>query len=152
MSVTRQHGHRAEATHIRECTLAILGAPPPFWTDGPQRHVGKHDHWRARGAASQVVLEPAELLVAEIAHSTGREVCHIDEADEMDTVLIEAVPAGAVCAFAKTCEELLAVALIEHVVLARDVEDQQTRLAHDLRGVIELLRLREVADVARVDG
>jgi hypothetical protein len=41
------------------------------------------------------LLEPLELFVAERAESSGLQIHDVDETDEVDAGLIEAVPAGA---------------------------------------------------------
>ena len=51
-------------------------------------------------AALQIVLQPFELLGAEIAEAAGLEIDDVDEADEMHAVGVEAVPAGALGAVA----------------------------------------------------
>ena len=73
-----------------------------------------------RGAPLEVVLQPFELVVAEIAQAAGLEIDHVDKADEMHAVGVEAIPAGALGAatIAVAIELLLAV---EDVVLARHV-------------------------------
>ena len=40
-----------------------------------------------------VCFEPFELLVTELAEPAGLEVKHIDQPNEMDAVLVKAVPA-----------------------------------------------------------
>ena len=49
---------------------------------------------RLGGRASfQIVLQPLELLVTEIAKAAGFEIDHIDKTDEVHAVGIKAVPA-----------------------------------------------------------
>ena len=106
--------------------------------------MGEH-HDRRRGrAALEVVLEPGELLVAEIAEAAGLEVDDVDQADEVHAVGVEAVPAGALGAAAVALEVELAV-LVEDVVLARHVVHVEPRLRDDAVGVVELRRLRQMA-------
>ena len=62
-----------------------------------------------RRAALEVVFEPVELLVAEIAEAAGFQVHDVDQADEMHAVVVEAVPAGALGAFAVAVEIELAL-------------------------------------------
>ena len=66
----------------------------------------------------QVVFQPLELLVAQKAKSAGLEVGNVDEADEVDAVLVEAVPAAALGVLAVAFEIGFASALIDDVVLA----------------------------------
>ena len=91
-------------------------------------------------AALDVVLEPVELLVAEIAEPAGLEVDDVDEADEVHAVGVEAVPAGALGAAAVALEVELPV-LVEDVVLAGDVVHVEARLRDDAVGVVEFRRL-----------
>ena len=42
-----------------------------------------------------ILLQPFQLLVAEIAESAGFEIDDIDEADKVHAIGVEAVPAGA---------------------------------------------------------
>ena len=53
------------------------------------------DNWRIAAEAFDVIFQPAQLLVAELSQPAGLEVKHIDQSNEMDAVLVEAVPAGA---------------------------------------------------------
>jgi hypothetical protein len=59
---------------------------------------------------------------ADRAEAAGFEVHHIDQADEVNAVLVEAVPAVSVATPAVAVEEILAI-LIQHVVLAGDKEN-----------------------------
>src|SRR5205085_9185127 len=98
-----------------------------------------------------VLLKPLELLRAEVAKAAGFQVDYVDEANEVDAVAIEAVVAGP--ARARTIARQIgpAVLLVEQVVLAGHIEHRNADLPDDLLGVVELLLLREVADVAGVD-
>jgi hypothetical protein len=66
----------------------------------------------------------SQLFSAERAKTAGFQVDDIDEADEMDAVLIEAVPTGALRVLAKSLQVTLTV-IFEHIVLAGDVEHRQ---------------------------
>src|SRR4029077_5888982 len=122
----------------------------PGGINRPQRNVGEDDDGRRGGAALEVVLEPFELLVAEIAQPAGLEINHVDEADEVHAVGVEAVPADAFGAAAVA----LAVerhAFVEHVVLAGYVMHVKPRLRDDAVGVVKFGRLREMGDIAGVN-
>ena len=90
------------------------------------------------------------MVVAEAPHAAGLQVGNIVQRHEVHAVTVEAVPAGPLGPAAEALQVGLAVALIEHVVLAGDIEHRQTRLVDDLLGVVEFVRLGELADVARV--
>src|SRR6202035_293108 len=95
MDVAVQHGDRAETLQQLKRPRTILGAPAPFLVDHLQRDMREEDDWRAVRFALQVGLEPCELLGAEIAQSATLQVDDVDEANEVDAVVVEAVPAGA---------------------------------------------------------
>src|SRR5262245_9678825 len=150
VDVAVEHGDRAEALEIVESARAVLGSPSPFRINNPERNVGEDHDRRRRRATLEVVLEPFELLVAEIAETARLKVDHVDEADEMHAVGIEAVPAGSLGAAPVTLAiELLLV--IEEIVLARHIVHVEARLRDRLIGVVEFLHFREMRDVAGVN-
>src|SRR5262249_15150598 len=72
------------------------------------------------------------------------------QADEVHALLVEAVPTGSPGTFAVALEILFAV-VVEHVVFARNEEDVPAAgTLENLIDRVELLRLRQVADVARM--
>ena len=147
MDVAVEHRHRAEALEQLKRPAAVLGAPAPFRINRPERDVREH-HDRRRGrAVFHVGRKPGELVGAEIAEPAGFQIDDIDQADEMHTARIEAVPAGAFAAAAITIQIELAV-LVEEIVLARHVMHVETRLRDDAVGVVEFGHLRQMADVA----
>src|SRR6202044_3716090 len=115
-----EHGHRAEALEIRQRLGRVVGAPAPFRIDRPQRNVREHDDRGRGGTAFQVVLEPFELLGAEVAHAAALEIEDVDEAYEMNAVGVERVPAGAFGAASVTIDVKLPVR-VEEIVLAGNV-------------------------------
>src|SRR5664280_797800 len=150
MDMTVEHGHRAEALHITERARAILGAPAPGRIDRPQRDMREH-HDRRRGrAAFEIVLDPFELLVAEIAHAAALEIGDVDEPQEMHAIGVEAVIAGAFGAAAVALFVNFDVG-VDDVVLARNVVHVEFGLRDDFFGVVEFGFLRQVRDVAGVD-
>ena len=104
------------------------------------------DRSRCRPAL-EVVLQPFELLVAEIAQSAGLEIDDVDEADEMHAVGVEAVPARAFGAATVAVAVELHV-LVEDVMFARHVMHVEPGLRDDAVGVVELGRLGEMGDIA----
>ena len=55
----------------------------------------REDDDRLRGRTSfYVIFQPFELFVAKIAEAAGLQIDHIDEADKVHAVGIEAVPAA----------------------------------------------------------
>ena len=53
------------------------------------------DDRRLRREAGDIILQPLQLIGAEIAKAARLEIHDIDEADIMHALLVEAVPAGA---------------------------------------------------------
>src|SRR5260370_8000018 len=95
VDVTVEHRDRAEALEVIERTGRVFGAPAPCWIDRPQRNVGEDDHRGRGGTAFEVVLQPFELLLAEIAQPPGLEIPHLDEPSNLHTVADQPVPARA---------------------------------------------------------
>src|SRR5258708_3288499 len=102
VDVAVEHGHRAKTFQIIQRAAAVLGAPAPGRIDRPQRDMGEHHDRRGFRLPLEVVLEPFELLSAEIAEAAGLEVDHVDEADEMHAIGVERVVAWALCPLAIT--------------------------------------------------
>lgn len=63
--------------------------------------MGEHHNRGACGAASQVILEPIELVFAERSHAARLQVRHVVEADKVDTLVIEALPARSFGSFSE---------------------------------------------------
>src|SRR5271168_5318646 len=141
----------AEALEVGEGLRAVVGAPTPFGIDAPEGDVREDDDGRAGRELFHVVFEPLELIGAEQAQAAGFEVSHVVEGDEVDALLVKAVPAAALGAFAEAVEEFAAV-VNEHVVLAGNVVDLAGAEAFEhLGGGVELGGLGEVRDVAGVE-
>src|SRR6185312_2255484 len=109
-----QHRDRAETFQLTQRLRAVVRAPAPLRINRPERNVREDDDGRLGGAVLQIRFEPRELILAERAKSVLLDVHDVDEADEMDTVVVEAVPAGAFRIFAETVE-------IQFPVVAGDV-------------------------------
>jgi hypothetical protein len=69
----------------------------------------------------------------------------------MNAVVVEAIPALTFGALAVAVEIGLALSLIDEVVLAGHVMHVELGLPNQLGGIVELVRLGEVGDVAGVD-
>src|SRR5262245_26696756 len=98
---------------MRERTLAVVGAPPPLGIDRPERYVGIDDDWRTALETLHIPSEPLELLRSERAKSAGFQIDHVHQADEVHSVFVEAVPAGALRPLSETLQIAVAVVL-EH--------------------------------------
>src|SRR4029079_10535194 len=112
----------------------------------PERNVRKDDDWRAARELLDVLLQPLELFVAKRSESACLEVYDVDQADEMHTVLVEAVPSGTERSLSESLEVTLAL-VSEHVVLAGDIENRERQFRQHLLQRVELRRLREVRQV-----
>ena len=91
VDVTVKHRHRAEALQISQSAFAIACSPAPLRINRPERDVREDDNRRARSEIFHVGLEPFELLVAELSQTAGLKVQDVDQSNEMDSVLVEAV-------------------------------------------------------------
>ena len=151
VDVAVEHGDRTEPLEELERLQAVLRAPAPLRVDRPERDVGEHHDRRAVGKAGHVRLEPGELLVAEDSEALVDALAgDVDQADEVDAVVVEAVPALALGPLAEPLEVLRPVA--DDVVLAWHVEDLvDLDPLEDLGDGVELLGRREVGEVAGVD-
>src|SRR5512138_2474664 len=122
MNVTVQHRHGSKSLQGRQCACAVVRPPPPLGVDRPERNMRKHDDRRAALQLRDVLLEPLELLVAKVPESTRFEVDHIDQPDEVHTVLVEAVPPRALRSLAKP-RQVAPPVVLQDVVLAGNIED-----------------------------
>ena len=131
--------------------LGIIGAPAPIFGDRPQWDVGEDDNRRRGGKALHIIGKPSELLRPEIAHAAGLEVHHIVETDEMDTVLVEGIPACALGVLAVALEIGFERHFVEVIVLARHVVHVEAHAADDLRSIVEFFWLRQMGDVTGME-
>src|SRR5215472_7580299 len=87
VDVPVEDSHRTEALHIAEGASGVRGAPTPRLVNRPQRQMGHQHDRRARRAASDILLQPFELLVADLGKAGGFKASlkfeHVDQADEM---------------------------------------------------------------------
>src|ERR1700733_2827342 len=109
------------------------------------------DDRRGVGKALDVIGEPSQLLCPKHAHAASLKVHYIVETDEMDSVLVEGIPTGALGILAVPLKIGLEWHLVEVVVLARHVVHVKTYTADDLSGVVEFLGLRQMGDVAGME-
>src|SRR5262245_147550 len=149
MDVTVEDRYGAKPLQIRQRAFAVLRAPSPLWVHRPQRDVCEDDDWRAAREPLDIALQPLELFGPERAEPTGLEVDDVDKADEVDAVLIEAVPARTLGALAEALQVAPAIVL-EHVVLAWDVEDGERQFGQHLLQRVKLRRLRQMRQVTRM--
>jgi hypothetical protein len=70
----------------------------------------------------EIVLQPLQLFVTERPHASSFQIGDIHEANEMHTLVIEAVLSSALCTLPIALEILLAV-VGQHVMLARHKVD-----------------------------
>src|SRR6476646_10156485 len=83
--------------------------------------MGEDDDRRRVRFVLDIVGEPGELVGPEPSKAAGLEVDHVDEANEVNAVIVEAVPTRALGALAVTGEIGLAQALVDDVMLAGNV-------------------------------
>ena len=97
VDVPVEHGDRAEALETGKRLRAVLGAPAPLGVDRSTAERGRRRRRRAAAEACDVLL--AARRVARCP-ATPRAACRwqvgdVDQADEVDALVVEAVPAGA---------------------------------------------------------
>ena len=96
--------------------------------------------------ACQVILQPPQLVLSHISHRIHLHA--VVQADEVDALVVKAVPAVAGSAFAEAL--LVLHAIVDKVVLTRNIEHLALDTLNHLRSRIELCRLRVLRDVAGV--
>src|SRR5690242_2999732 len=99
--------------------------------------MGEDDDWRGVRFVLDIVGEPGELVRPEPSQAAGLEVDHIDEADEVNAVIVEAVPTRALGALAVAGEIGLAQALVDDVMLAGNVVNVELDLTDQLVAIVE---------------
>ena len=113
--------------------------------------MGKHHDRRAVRPVLQVGLEPRELLGAKVAQTAALQIDDVDKADEVDAVIVVAIPASALRPLAVALQIGLAALFIDDVVLAGHPMNWYAGLAEYLVGIIEFGRLGKMRDVAGVN-
>jgi hypothetical protein len=110
--------------------------------------VRKDHNRRAVLQMLNVIFHPFELLESQRAQSSRLQILHVHQSDKVHTLLVKAVPTGALTTLSVALQELLAI-IVEHVVLARNVKYiLGCRAFQDLIDGIKLFWFREMADVA----
>ena len=113
--------------------------------------MGKQNDRGAGGQARHVAAKPVDLIRAKRPQSAGFEIHNVDETDEVDARMVEAVPAIAFRALS-VAREIGSAVVGGDVVLPRHVEDAVGFHAlEDFIGGVELFRLGELSDVASVE-
>jgi hypothetical protein len=102
VDVTVQNRHGAEAFDQTQRLFRIIGAPTPFGINRPERNVGEEDDRDAARKTGDISTQPIDLIGAEGAEPARFEVEDVDESDEVDAGVIEAVPAVAFAALPVT--------------------------------------------------
>src|SRR5579862_9133286 len=115
MNVPVQNGDRTEALEQRKRLRAVLGAPAPLLVDHLQRNMREHHDRGTVRPVLEVGVEPCELLGAEIAESAALQIDHVDEAYEVDAVIVVTVPAGALRALAVAFQIGFATVFINNI-------------------------------------
>src|SRR6266436_3814192 len=150
VNVAVEDRDRAEPLEKGERWPAVVRHPAPLGIDRTERHMREHDDGRAAAESLDVLLEPVELLRSEVPQATGLEVQDIDQADEVNAFVVEALPSGA--RGSPETAEILLTAVREDVVLARNVEGPIDLGPFDpFRDRVEGAGFLGVSDVAGVD-
>src|SRR5262249_59705022 len=98
-----------------------------------------------------VAGDAGKLVGSQSSEPARLEIHNIVQADEMYAVVVEAVPALTLGAFAVAVEIGLSQALVDEVVLAGNVVHVEVCFTDQLGGVVELIRLGKVGDVTCMD-
>src|SRR3954464_7507628 len=131
VNMSIEHGHRSKPLQVRQGPLAVVCSPSPVRINRPQRNVREDHDRRAARQPLDVALQPFELLVTERSQSTRLQIHDVHQADEVNTVLIEAVPPRTECSLSEAIEITPSV-VFEHVVFAWYIEDRERQLGQDL--------------------
>jgi len=109
--------------------------------------VCKNDDRHAVFQMRDILLHPFELFAAQRAQSTGLQVHHIHQPDEVHAFLVKAVPPSPLGRFSVSLEIRLPV-IVQHIVFAGHKEHVLRAGAfQNLVYVVELFLFRKVADV-----
>src|SRR6476659_10984812 len=113
--------------------------------------MGEDDDWRRVRFVLDIVVEPGELVGPEPSKAAGLEVDHVDEGNEVNAVIVEAVPTRALGALTVTGEIGLAQALVDDVMLAGNVVHIELGLTDQLAGIVEFVGLGALGDIAAMN-
>src|SRR6266487_5794470 len=109
--------------------------------------------WRVAAKSFYILFEPRKLFFAELPQAARLKIEDVDQANEMDAVLIETVPTGTfgfdVLQVSFTVEFS---SIVEHIMLAGNIENVSgsAALKYFIK-CVELLRLRQLGDISCVD-
>src|SRR3954463_6627292 len=115
MNVAVEDGDGPEALEQVEGLSTILGGPTPFRVCGPQRNVSENHNRSAGPQLGHIVLEPRHLLGSN--RTQAFELRGIVQTDEVNALVVEALPAAPAGVFSETLEVLLAV-VAQQIVFA----------------------------------
>ena len=100
MDMSVENRERPESFLNQECSFCITSSPAPFFIDGPKGDVSENNNRCLRLQSGNILFQPLQLLVADHSESavtaTGFGIANIHEPDEMDTMVVKAVPTEAV--------------------------------------------------------
>src|SRR6478672_2091135 len=113
--------------------------------------MGEDDDRRRVRFVFDIIGEPGQLVGPKPSKSAGLEVDHVDEANEVNAVIVEAVPTHSLGALAVTGEIGLAQALVDDVMLPGNVVNVELGLTDQLIGIVEFVGLGEMGDIAGMD-
>src|SRR6516225_2198683 len=147
VNVAIQHRHRAEALEQRQGRSTVVSAPTPFLVDHPERNMSEDNDWCGRAELREIGLQPCELFGANVAHCIDLNA--IVQTDEVNTFVIKAVPAVADGVLSKPL--LILFAVIQKIVLARNIEDLVAESFDEFGGGIELSRFGVLGYVAGME-
>src|SRR5437899_3118506 len=109
--------------------------------------------WCVAAKSFYILFEPRKLFLAELPQAARLKIEDVDQANEMNAVLIEAVPTGTFGFDALQVSFAVEFAsIVEHIMLAGNMENVfgSAALKYFIKGV-ELLRLRQLRDISCVD-
>src|SRR5215471_16367402 len=101
----------------------------------------ENDDRRRCALSVQIVGEPRELLLTEIAHASCLKIEHIVEADEVHAAVVEGIPTFALRELAVAVEIGLAGTFVDDVVLTWHIMNIESGVRDPLLRVVEFLGL-----------
>src|SRR3569832_2169618 len=93
MNVAIQDRHGAELLQVGEGLRAVVRAPAPLRIDRPQWNVSENNNGCAVLKISHISFEPLDLLTTQGSQASRFEVHDVDQANKVNAILVEAVPA-----------------------------------------------------------
>src|SRR4051794_5720557 len=77
MDMAVEHRDRAEPLQVAQGALPVTGPPAPLWIDHPERHMSEHHHRRAVGNTFEIISQPFQLRLAELAKTALADVHNV---------------------------------------------------------------------------